>query len=97
MRTELDETIGYVNKNMPLTSGIARSLIPVLFAGKGYVKRSEIIKVLSQYHIARGGKDTRPSTQEIIVRYALRDLEKACVVERNPDTQGYWKILDKGE
>jgi len=85
----------YENKNMPLTSGGARELIVALFAGKGNVKRAEIIDTLTEYHNQNGGKVTPKQKRVPVVRKALSDLEAQGLAEKHPSSPGYWRIHEQ--
>ena len=82
----------YKNKGMPLTSGVARSLIPKVFTGNDYLQRGDIVKGILQYHTENGGKDTKREKVTAAVKMALNKLETEGLAERHPDSIGYWKI-----
>ena len=82
----------YENKGMPLTSGVARSLIPKVFTGNDYVKRDSIVEDILQYHTTNGGKDTPQQKVTSAVKKVLRELEAEALAERHPHSTGYWKI-----
>ena len=82
----------YENKNMPLTIGVARSLIPKMFTGNDYVKRGDIVIGILRYHTENGGKDTPREKAAIAVKMVLRELEAEGFAERHPTSTGYWKI-----
>lgn len=81
----------YENKNMPLTIGVARSLIPKVFTGNDYVKRDSIVEDILQYHTTNGGKDTPQQKVTSAVKMVLRELEAKGLAERHPHSTGYWK------
>ena len=82
----------YENKGMPLTSGVARSLIPKVFTGNNYVKRDSIVEDILQHHRENGGKDTPREKVTIVVKRVLSELEAEGLAERHPNSTGYWKI-----
>ncbi len=82
----------YENKNMPLTVGVARSLIRELFAGPDYIKRDSIVEGILQYHTTNAGKDTPQQQVTSAVKKILRELEAEGFAERHPTSAGYWKI-----
>ena len=82
----------YNDKGMPITVGIARSLIQELFAGGDYVKRDSIVERILQHHTTNGGKDTPRQKVTSAVKKALRELEAEELAERHPTSTGYWKI-----
>ena len=82
----------YENKNMPLTSGVARSLIRELFTANDNVKRGDIVEDILQYHTTNGGTDTPRQKVTSAVKKALRELEAEGLAERHPNSTGYWKI-----
>lgn len=82
----------YEDKNMPLTTAGARDLIVALFAGKGYIKRTEIIETLTRYHNENGGRVTPEEKRVSAVKLALRDLEEQGLAERRPRRPGFWRI-----
>jgi hypothetical protein len=82
----------YENKNMPLTIGVARSIIRELFVGRDYVKRDSIVEDILQYHTTNGGKDTPQQKATSAVKMVLRELEAEGFAERHPHSTGYWKI-----
>ena len=82
----------YENKGMPLTSGVARSLIPKVFTDNDYVKRDSIVEDILQYHTTNGGKDTPQQKVTSAVKMVLRELEAEGFAERHPHSTGYWKI-----
>ena len=82
----------YENKGMPLTSGVARSLIPKVFTGNNYVKRGAIVTDILRYHTENGGKDTKREKVTATVKKVLSELETEGLAERHPDSTGYWKI-----
>ena len=77
---------------MPLTLGVARSLIRELFAGPDYIKRDSIVEDLLQYHKENGGKDTPQQKVTSAVKRVLRELEADGFAEKHPTSTGYWKI-----
>ena len=82
----------YENKDMPLTIGVARSLIRELFAANDNVKRGDIVERILQYHTTNGGKDTPQQKVTSAVKMVLRELEAEGFAERHPHSTGYWKI-----
>ena len=82
----------YENKGMPLTSGVARSLIRELFTTNDNVKRGGIVERILQYHTRNGGKNTPQQKVTSAVKKALRELEAEGLAERHPTSTGYWKI-----
>lgn len=82
----------YENKGMPLTVGVARTLIPKVFTGNDYVKRGDIVRRILQYHTENGGKDTKRDKVTIAVKMVLSELENKGLAERHPHSAGYWKI-----
>ena len=85
----------YDNKNMPLTSGCAGELIKKLFAGKGNIKRAEMIETLTKYHNENGGRVTPQQQRVSAVKKALKDLEAQGVAEKHPSSSGYWRIHEQ--
>ena len=82
----------YGNKDMPLTIGVARSLIPQVFAGNNYVKRGDIVTGILRYHTENDGKDTPRKKVTSAVKMVLSELETKGLAEKHPDSTGYWKI-----
>ena len=82
----------YENKDMPLTTGAARTLIRKLFAGLNYVKRDRVVEDIVQYHTENGGKDTSRKKVTPAVKKILSELEAEGLAERHPHSTGYWKI-----
>ena len=82
----------YENKNMPLTVGVARSLIQELFTANDNVKRGDIVEGILQHHTTNGGKDTPRQKVTSAVKKALSELEAEGFAERHPYSAGYWKI-----
>ena len=82
----------YENKNMPLTVGVARSLIQELFTANDNVKRGDIVEGILRYHTENGGKDTTREKVTATVKTVLRELEAEGFAERHPTSTGYWKI-----
>ena len=82
----------YENKDIPLTSGVARSLIPKVFTGNDYVKRGDIVTGILRYHTENGGKDTKREKVTSTVKTVLSELETEGLAERHPNSTGYWKI-----
>lgn len=82
----------YENKDMPITTGVARSLIPKVFTGNDYVKRGDIVIGILRYHTENGGKDTKRDKVTIAVKKILSELEAKKLAERHPTSTGYWKI-----
>ena len=82
----------YDNKDMPITIGVARSLIPKVFTGNNYVKRGDIVTRILRYHTENGGKDTKREKVTATVKTVLSKLETEGLAERHPDSTGYWKI-----
>lgn len=82
----------YDNKGMPLTFGVARSLILKVFTGNDYLKRGDIVTGILQYHTENGGKDTKREKVTATVKTVLNKLETEGLAERHPDSTGYWKI-----
>ena len=82
----------YEDKDMPLTIGVARSLIPKEITGNHYVKRGDIVEKILQYHTKNGGEDTPLKQVTSAVKMVLRELETKGLAERHPKSTGYWKI-----
>ena len=82
----------YPNKNVPLTTGVARYLIQKLFAGRDPVKRDRIVEDIMQHHMKNGGDDTSREKVTPAVKKVLSELEAEGLAERHPHSTGYWKI-----
>ena len=82
----------YENKNMPITVGVARSLIRELFTANDNVKRGDIVERILQHHKTNGGKDTPREKVIATVKTVLSKLEAEGFAERHPTSTGYWKI-----
>ena len=82
----------YAHKNMPLNKGIARALICELYAGQGYMKKSEIEKGILQYHLENDGKQPEVKLGTTVTRI-LSELEKQGRAEKHGESVGYWQIL----
>ena len=82
----------YDNKGMPITVGVARSLIRELFTANDNVKRGDIVERILQHHTTNGGEDTPRQQVTSAVKKALSELEAEGFVERHPDSIGYWRI-----
>ena len=82
----------YENKYMPLTIGVARSLIQELFAGCDYIKRDSIVEGILQNHTKKGGEYTPRKKVTSAVKKVLSELEAEGLAERHPNSTGYWKI-----
>ena len=82
----------YENKDMPLTTGVARSAIPKVFTSNNYVKRGDIVTGILRYHTENGGQDTKLKKVTTAVKLVLRELEAQGFAERHPTSTGYWKI-----
>jgi hypothetical protein len=83
--------MGYIYKDIPLTSRIAYNLILDCFPGKN-ISREDILNKICELHVSRGGK---PAKEEMtaVVSGALKILQQDDLA--SPVVTGYWRILPK--
>ena len=83
--------MGYIYKDIPLTSRIAYNLILECFPEKN-ISREDILNKICELHVSRGGKPAK-GAMTAVISGALKMLQQDDLAQ--PVVTGYWKILPK--